>query len=772
MQNDGETGHDRERWRRIVLAAVAVGVSVAVLLALPDVTAAITRPLRAWLWHWEPIAWILGIISVLGIPFARRGALRAILALGDCFEDLLVRCERYLDALLGGSQTGEPGTASTSGAPCTIQDREIRHVVSGLSRVVGRLTAVRAIARDRALERLPDLVRSWASVSDRLDRSSLGECASLAIGAGGSFLVATACVVMLATWVPHYLTWPWWCDIDQFAVSAQSWDAGILPYRDQPDFDFPGPIYLCWLLGKAFGWGRTAPMYAVDVALLVGLGMALTAWSKRRFGRALPGLVGFLLLLVYYLNLPYWLVAQRDWRAPLFAVLSVMILEARPGRIARLVSAGLFAVSLSFRPHCALFMPALVSALEENLHLEPQPHTPLRKAFLEWAAAFALGLLLAFAPLVYAGVLDDFVRALATAHYGTGYGKAKLYLLPTLLRDQLAEWQTVLTFGVLLALVGAPPFRRTARTWVCALLGIALYKPLSPVVHAYMNHPLYMVWSVNIAIATAWFLATPWLSSPLRVLCLALLLRSGIPILPQFCSIERSLEAVGSLMRGEEPRRAPNGCELMISSRTDRPTHYRWDDYRNLLDYLRHSTAPNSRVANFLRALPFPSVNGPAGRLTAFPAAGGILYLGQCDRTAEIRCAEALERVPEGLVVWVPREECVDNPNIYPNMVKAIEAHYVPLARFGIIEVWRKKGRGRPRGKVVAHMATTAQPRRAAGFFANRARSFMHRSQEAQTGHGTTAPSDQLRPRLDIFGRFAMIVQRCHRLSNPTEEVP
>src|SRR5437868_1335449 len=80
--------------------------------------------------------------------------------------------------------------------------------------------------------------------------------------------LAPLCVVLLTTWVPHSLTWPWWADTDQFAVSAQAWDAGILPYRDLDDFDFPGPIYVHWVLGKTLGWGRTAPFYAFDAALL------------------------------------------------------------------------------------------------------------------------------------------------------------------------------------------------------------------------------------------------------------------------------------------------------------------------------------------------------------------------------------------------------------------------------------------------------------------------------------------------------------------------
>ena len=79
------------------------------------------------------------------------------------------------------------------------------------------------------------------------------------LGVPPSGVLATLCVVMLAEWLPHCLTWPWWPDLDAFAAIAQGWDAGIRPYRDVALFNFPGQIELFWLLGTSFGWGRTAP---------------------------------------------------------------------------------------------------------------------------------------------------------------------------------------------------------------------------------------------------------------------------------------------------------------------------------------------------------------------------------------------------------------------------------------------------------------------------------------------------------------------------------
>src|SRR5262249_20637324 len=91
------------------------------------------------------------------------------------------------------------------------------------------------------------------------------------------------CAFQLATWVPHYLTWPWFADHDVFATMALGWDHGQLPYRDLAGNNFPGTVYIFWLIGKLFGWGRTVPFYALDAIFVLVLGALLLLWSRVRF---------------------------------------------------------------------------------------------------------------------------------------------------------------------------------------------------------------------------------------------------------------------------------------------------------------------------------------------------------------------------------------------------------------------------------------------------------------------------------------------------------
>ena len=90
-------------------------------------------------------------------------------------------------------------------------------------------------------------------------------------------------------------------------------------------------------------------------------------------------------------------------------------------------------------------------------------------------------------------------------------------------------------------------------------------------------------------------------------------------------------------------------------------------------------------MANLLWNLPFPAVNGPAGRLTPFPAAGGYIHLWMADRTLLDQYVDVLERNPDVLVVWGPG---MPNP-FFPELDATVRRAYRPHVQFGTIEVWR-----------------------------------------------------------------------------------
>lgn len=518
-----------------------------------------------------------------------------------------------------------------------------------------------------------------------LDRSE--RIAAWLLGGPLSALLVALMTLELATWIPHYLTWPWFADLDVFATAAQAWDAGLLPYRDTLGNNFPGTIYLFWALGKAFGWGRTSSIFAADAAFVVLLGTITLAWSRRRFGRILPGAIGYLTFLAYYLSLDYSQAAQRDWHGPFFAVSGLLIAEAFPNRTGRLVSALALAVALTFRPQTVLFLPAMVLALDEGVRKPGGSLSTTMGACLRWGVALALFLALTFAPLALAGVLPAFLQGVRLAAYGGDYNTVTAASFLKELLIELAPLKIGAVLAAIVLLVGRAGVadRRLAATWLVATLAVLFYKPMSPRQHAYLNHPLMLVWSIDVAVLAQLVLRSG--AAPSYRLAVVLLLSGlGVTGRPRFCNPVASLNALTDLRYGRDPAVSPLG--YAPNPTVGKAALYPWKDYRSLLAYIREETPATTRVANVLKGL--PAITGPTGRLSALPAES-IAWLYTVRNSDEGRFAESLEQTPDSVVVWSPPEERLEPNFRLDHMIPVIRRLYEPAARFGDIEVWRRK---------------------------------------------------------------------------------
>ena len=239
--------------------------------------------------------------------------------------------------------------------------------------------------------------------------NSLAECVW---DRGLSMALGVTCGGFLAAWVPHYLTWPWSRDEDTFSVLAMSWDRGILPYRDIKAYNFPGETYVFWLLGKVFGWGQTTSFYAFDSGCVVLLGIVLVCWSRRKLGGAVPGLIGYLAFLKFYLSQPFETTGERDWHVAFLVAMGLMLPQSWPGRWSRLASALTTAMALAIRPHAVLFLPALVSAITEPWPASGTSRSARARTVIDWAGWAGVFVLVAFAPVMLAGITDDWIRGL------------------------------------------------------------------------------------------------------------------------------------------------------------------------------------------------------------------------------------------------------------------------------------------------------------------------------------------------------------------------
>jgi hypothetical protein len=511
----------------------------------------------------------------------------------------------------------------------------------------------------------------------------------------GGLVVALGllCAGLLLAWVPHYLTWPWSRDSETFAVLAQSWDHGILPYRDIRGYNFPGATYLAWVLGKVFGWGNTAALYAFDASCLVVLGTILVAWSWRRLDGAIPGLIAYLAFLTYYLNFHFGIVAERDWHTALLVCLALLFMQAWPGPASRTFSALAAALALAVRPHAVLFLPALLWEAAQGAPSEPGWIMRMRAALL-WCLWYGVFVAMAFAPLLFAGIADDLWRGLRVAAYGGPYSKATPANVLAAFLDQFRSWRTDIPLAATLLLAAGPRtwLSGMARTWSLAWLGVLVYQPLHPVHHFYALIPIFLVSSITWALAVSWLLSVRGLVRPLRALAVALVIYEIMPVFPIMCDFVESRRALRPLLSGEIPTVPPIGCGPAYPRlRGSDGRQTRWESYRDVLNYLRSQTAPQTLVANVVNRYPYDSTNGPVGRLSPFLAESGICWMHMVDMDLDPEFAQSLVDSPDSVVVWDSTQDQVESRLELKRVVAVVRQYYEPAAWFDHFEVWRRK---------------------------------------------------------------------------------
>ena len=505
--------------------------------------------------------------------------------------------------------------------------------------------------------------------------------------------VLLLCGFQLATWVPHLLTWPRFVDHDVFETMARSWDHGVLPYRESRGNNFPGTIYLFWLIGKAFGWGKTWTVLAVDAAFVVAFGAAMLRWSRLRSGRVLPGAVGFAAFLSYYLSGDYTLVFQRDWHGPLFLMLALMLADGRRSRLGLAGSALCAAIGFSIRPQVVLLIPAVLACFVGDEDGRRRRPAAVLGAWLAWGALAAGFVALLFLPLAGRGLLPDFVEGVRLVAYGGSYNQATWARVLRVAALQALRLEFLIVPAAIVALLprSSPRLRGSARACLIALAGAWCYRPVSPVPWPYLTHPYHVVLAVSVAMLVQMILDLEAEPATTRLLLvLFVLIGAGVTVRPAYCSVQLSLRALDDLRRGGPAEKIPLGYGA--EANPDEQVPYPWADYRDTLRYLRDRTPPAAKVANILRVP--PALAGPADRASALPAESiAWLVVAPGELPSFLRAIERGDR--DTVVVWSPAEEHDPDALRLATMVKqlapAVRRHYEPRARFGRIEVWGRR---------------------------------------------------------------------------------
>ncbi|MGP0064085.1 MAG: hypothetical protein ACLQGP_10870 [Isosphaeraceae bacterium] len=214
------------------------------------------------------------------------------------------------------------------------------------------------------------------------------------------------------------------------------------------------------------------------------------------------------------------------------------------------------------------------------------------------------------------------------------------------------------------------------------------YRPIHPIPHMYLIHPLFLVGLITWALPISCWLSWHGPAMSVRVLTIALLAYEVEPQSPAMCHLCQGARAVRTLLVGEMPATTPMGCRQAFTGpgRTER-----WVTYCSVLDYLRKSTRPQTFVANVLNPYPMESLNRPLGRLSPFLAESGICWLQWVKIDLDPEFARQLEATADSVVVWDPRQKDVEPTMKLERVVSVIRRCYEPEARFDHVEVWRRK---------------------------------------------------------------------------------
>jgi hypothetical protein len=516
---------------------------------------------------------------------------------------------------------------------------------------------------------------------------------------------------IFAAWLPNYLRWPLFVDADYFAQIAREWDSGIAPpYRDTLCYNTPGQIYLFWIAGKLFGWGRTAAVQLVDAALLVAFLGGLVAWSRRRFESALPGALAALGVMAFYAGCGYYVAGQRTWQAGLLGAGSILAAQALGGRRGPILSGALLGAAVLFRPEAApwglgALAAVIVGALERD-------RNALRTAML-WGLGAAGATVLGMLPLLASGVLGDFLAALRAGVSGRYYDPATCVSRPFwTIVGEFPLYEFLSPYPVRFILVGLPALwlialvRGNARAradlavWVVSGVWVGLAAFRAPFFIGYLVLPIALAALLTVAPALAALrddlLKTPALAAVV-VLGLGLVLVPGVPA---YCTPRLSWRTCRAVARGKPVAEPPLYVKPDASDADRRRV---WEDYRACVAYLRNDLPKGRTVWNAVD--PFGERGGLGLTFAAERRTGGystmLLWPSVPNAWFERALAAAADD-PRSALIIDARKLNAEAPAGAPPMkaqlgrwnselTGVLKSRFEPTARFGPLEVWVRK---------------------------------------------------------------------------------
>jgi hypothetical protein len=488
-------------------------------------------------------------------------------------------------------------------------------------------------------------------------------------------------VLMVVAWAPLYVQWPRSGNHEHFASMAFGWTRDLLPYRDLMTINFPGEIYIFWILGQICGWSSEWSIYAFDLLCLAALGAFLLVWSRRVTRRYIAALGTIALYLSYYTTQWYYTAAERESHVAVFAIVCILLPLGWKGAWSAVACGVISALAFVVRPHFVTFTPAIAAAFiftdAEQLRCSPGFRF-VGRWFVALVAAIVTSVL-CWAPLVWAGLRPDFLQSMQL-NISSKFTPLEGFARPavsTLLREVF--WaKPYLGLSILIA-VGSifAGWIRWRAVWVVVLLaqlGGLAYMWVHPARHNYLEHPLMATWALGLGLFLAEIGAAPIERGWAVTIGLVLALSFQYPhtnFMGSFRLAARSM--LGKAARIDAWRRQASTCFSLS-----------WEEFTELRHWIADNTTLDTRLANLTPGI---ILGSDVNRLPAIPIEGTWLWY---HHDTEPAVREALQAERDIVVLWNP-ETFEDQIGSFPELIDVIKTDYESVARFGPMEVRRKR---------------------------------------------------------------------------------
>jgi hypothetical protein len=530
------------------------------------------------------------------------------------------------------------------------------------------------------------------------------------------FIFAT----IVALFVHHLLSWT----LISLFIPANS-DLGLHAFRfddaiqsrfpmERPWFISSGFICLARFLKSLPFELRSPAIHLFDDALLWGMTGILLLWSRRTFKTIWPALIASTFLISRLFESPWYELINRDWYAAMFSIAGVLAAGSSNSRFAAVAGSTLWIVGLQFRPQVVLLFPCLFFArlgLQDTGNFE---FALVRKALIDTLIGLIIGFVIVHLPLWLIGGFPNYY--LDTLEFMKKGGHAGKTTRNSVLKNFLIlnVRQAELPYQIILPALALLSLQRQARVGQRIWLLIGLYLALAtsvwiavnPIITHYHRWPMFIAEAIILAMITGSLLTIySDRMSISRTFAIVLTFSLAIwcdPVVIVQGLIRQSIDKIQS--RDLSPHM------LFMTANEYPPAPWQMDrqTFQDFYDYLGSKVESTSIPCEFIELETRPIQNslmlrnpGVVGDSSAWPSLYNIPFLYDSPEVFRLhlgKYVESLKSIPDAFVIWIPTQGEktdisfeFDISGELKTMFDTIRNEYEPVAKFGEVEIRRKK---------------------------------------------------------------------------------